>query len=76
MVFDSIKDAADKITDVDPTESHEYGHGFDRSACEGCEHKKEGTPETCGICGCPLFNLDKTSSPPSGCPKLDEHEGK
>jgi hypothetical protein len=64
----------DKVLDVDPSEDHLWGHGFDRDACEGCPNKKGGTPETCGLCGCPLFNLDKTGAPPEGCPRLDQHE--
>jgi hypothetical protein len=72
--FDKIKQATSKVGDIDTSEGHEFGHGFDREVCEGCQHKQEGTPETCGLCGCPLFNLDKTDAPPSSCPKLDDHE--
>jgi hypothetical protein len=64
----------DKVLDVDPSADHEWGHGFDRSACEGCPHRQGGKVPTCGLCGCPLFNLDKTEAPPSECPKLGDHE--
>lgn len=73
---DKINELREKAADIDTSESHEYGHGFDSDVCEGCEHRKGGTPATCGICGCPLTNLSVTSSPPSKCPKLDEHEEK
>jgi len=65
----------DKIRDIDTSEPHEWGHGFDRSACQGCPHNTGGKVPTCDLCGCPLFNLDKTGAPPSSCPKLDAHEG-
>ena len=64
----------DKLSDIDPGEDHLWGHGFDRDACAGCPHRKGGTVPTCGLCGCPLFNLDKTGAPPASCPKLDDHE--
>lgn len=34
--------------------------------------------DTCGICGCTLLMLSIVSggSPPVGCPRLDQHEGK
>lgn len=31
--------------------------------------------ERCGLCGCYLKGLDKTNSPPSDCPRKDEHVG-
>jgi len=65
----------DKLSDIDTSEPHEWGHGFDRSACQGCPHNTGGKVPTCDLCGCPLFNLDKTGAPPSSCPKLDAHKG-
>ena len=29
--------------------------------------------DRCGLCGCPLSNLERFSSPPSDCPRLDDH---
>ena len=65
----------DKITDIDTSEDHLWGHGFDRSTCEGCPHNTGGKVPTCDLCGCPLFNLDKTGAPPESCIRLDAHEG-
>lgn len=73
MGFDSFDSIREKISDLDTSESHEWGHGFDRSVCDGCPHRKGGKLPTCGLCGCPLFNLDKTDAPPSSCPRLDAH---
>lgn len=64
----------DKIADIDPSQDHLWGHGFDRSACEGCPHNTGGKVPTCDLCGCPLFNLDKTGAPPADCPRLTRHE--
>lgn len=66
----------DKLGDLKDgyDEGHEWGHGFDRDVCEGCPKKKGGAVETCGVCGCPLFNLNMTDAPPSKCPRLDGHE--
>lgn len=59
---------------VDLGEDHEWGHGFDRRVCEGCPHKEEGgLMDKCGICGCPLGNLDREEAPPTSCPRLDDH---
>lgn len=70
-VFDEI---SKKLGDVDTSENHLWGHGFNRSACEGCPHNTGGKVPTCGLCGCPLFNLDKTNAPPESCIRLDQHE--
>ena len=66
----------DKFKDIDTSEDHLWGHGFDREACEGCPHNTGGKVPTCDCCGCPLFNLDKTGAPPASCPRLAAHEGK
>lgn len=70
-VFDEI---SKKLGDVDTSENHLWGHGFNRSACEGCPHNTGGKVPTCGLCGCPLFNLDKTNAPPESCIRLNQHE--
>ena len=73
----------DFIEDLDTSEGHLWEHGFNRAVCRGetdnydtpCPKRTEGTVPTCGCCGCPLFNLDKTKAPPESCPRLDGHEG-
>jgi len=70
-LFDDLRDA---VGNVDTSEDHVWGHGFDRSVCEGCPHNTGGKVPTCDLCGCPLFNLDKTNAPPERCPRLDGHE--
>lgn len=69
-VFDEI---SKKLGDVDTSEGHLWGHGFDRSVCEGCPHNTGGKVPTCDLCGCPLFNLDKTNAPPESCVRLENH---
>jgi len=39
------------------------------SAATGEEQHK------CGLCGCPLVNLELTGMAPTGCPRLAEHGG-
>lgn len=62
---------------VDMDADHEYGYGFDRSACEGCPKNTGGAIPRCGICGCPLATLAKVQggSPPSECIRLQRHKG-
>lgn len=60
---------------VDLSEDHLFGHGFDRSVCEGCPAKNGGMVDTCGKCGCPLRTLSAFSAPPASCIRLDQHEG-
>jgi hypothetical protein len=72
----------DFIEDIDVSEDHLWGHGFDSDTCYGdgngytskCPHLKEGGVDSCGCCGCPIFNLDKADAPPESCPRLDGHE--
>lgn len=81
-VFDEIRQAGSDVKDaaknLDTNEDHLYGHGFDPDVCQGCPKKEGGTIESCGICGCPLFSLNrvKGGSPPTDCPRTDQHEGK
>jgi hypothetical protein len=63
----------DWLDELDTSEDHLWGHGFDREVCEGCPHKTGDSVERCGCCGCPLLSLDKTDAPPESCPRLDEH---
>lgn len=63
----------DFLGDIDTSENHLWGHGFDRETCEGCPHNTGGKVPTCGKCGCPLINLDATGAPPESCIRLDSH---
>lgn len=63
----------DFLSDLDTSEDHLWGHGFDRSACKGCPHNTGGAMPTCDLCGCPLLNLDATDAPPESCIRLDQH---
>ncbi|MFW5900688.1 MAG: hypothetical protein ACOCTH_02810 [Halodesulfurarchaeum sp.] len=77
-LIDRLKDAL--------SESHLWGHGFDPDVCRGthpdvdgvCPNLQEGNLDTCGCCGCPIFNLDKANAPPESCPqsRLDAHESR
>jgi hypothetical protein len=63
----------DFVSDIDTSEDHLWGHGFDRSVCEGCPHNTGGSVPTCDTCGCPLLNLDATDAPPESCVRLERH---
>lgn len=76
-LLDDISSWADEL---DTSEPHEWGHGFDKSACYGdypngskCPKLNEGRVDTCGCCGCPITNLSMSKAPPSSCPRLDDH---
>lgn len=75
-----FEDAFDFVEDVDFSEEHLWGHGFDKRAFYGdattpeCPHLKSGKVDTCGCCGCPITNLDLSGAPPESCPRLDMHE--
>lgn len=75
-------DAAEFLGNVDLSEDHLWGHGFDDRACYGdvpgvpaCPHLESGKIDTCGCCGCPITNLSMSGAPPESCPKerLDIH---
>ena len=72
---------------VDLSESHLWGHGFDSDVCQTCPHLVEDGSggglldrlanaidnQKCGLCGCPINNLEATKAPPESCPRLDQH---
>lgn len=70
-----------------------WGHGFDSEVCDGCPHKngspdgvigqaaekvsKAAGEDYCGLCGCPLVNLEAISNgPPENCPRTEQHREK
>jgi hypothetical protein len=70
-----LDDAFDFVDDVDLSEDHLWGHGFDKGACYGgeaglpeCPHLQKGKVDTCGCCGCPITNLSMSGAPPESCP--------
>jgi hypothetical protein len=78
-LFDDVQEA---FSDVDLSEDHLWGHGFEKRACYGdavgvpeCPHLKSGKVDTCGRCGCPITNLSMAGAPPASCPdeRLEMH---
>lgn len=74
-LFDAIQD---RLGMIDPGEDHLSGHGFNPSACTGCEYRDTSHPDyPCTLCGCstlPLAPMDVSNSPPESCVRLDAHE--
>lgn len=57
----------------------ETGHGtVDRLArieTSAIEAVTGSDPGKCGMCGCPLTNLELFEQAPEGCPRIEQHGG-
>ena len=63
--------------DIDLSESHVIGNGFDPEVCKTCiHHDTDGMMNTCGLCGCPTrkgMPMSALGAPPESCPHLEDH---
>jgi len=61
---------------------HDWFDGFDKRACNGdhpeadgeCPKLKKGAVNTCGVCGCTIFGLSMSETPPTDCVRRNLHQ--
>lgn len=60
---------------------HDWLDGFDRRVCDGthagvegvCPEKTGTVVDRCGVCGCTIFGLALSATPPTDCVRREKH---